>query len=162
MKESEKRCFEEIEIGEEFLTQSRTVTEADIVGFAGISGDFEQLHVSAEYAKGTIFGERVAHGLLGLVMFDGFKTRTPLVTGIHTLASLGWTWDFRKPIRLGDTLTGRLVIKKKRRTSKGDRGILYIGCELRNQHGELVHEGENRLMVQCRECEPSPSSMPES
>jgi acyl dehydratase len=152
--DNEKRYFEEIELGEEFVTPTRTVTEADVVWFAGISGDFEQLHVSEEYAKGTIFGERVAHGLLGLVIFDGFKTRTALVTGIHTLASLGWTWDFRKPIRLGDTLSGRLVIKEKRRTSKGDRGILYIACELRNQHGEIVHEGENRLMVKCRECVP--------
>jgi len=155
VKANENRFFEDIDIGEEFVTPSRTVTEADVVWFAGISGDFEQLHVSEEFAKGTIFGERVAHGLLGLVIFDGLKTRTSLVTGTHTIASLGWTWHFRKPIRFGDTLTGRLVIKDKRRTSRGDRGILFIGCELRNQHGELVQEGENRMMIKCRESRPS-------
>jgi len=147
---NQRRTFEEIEIGEEFLTASRTVTESDILAYAGLSGDFEELHVSETFARQTVFGGRVAHGLLGLVLLDGLKTRTALVTGVQTIASLGWTWDFPKPIRVGDTVRGRFVVARKRRTSRGDRGVLYIQCELQNQAGEVVQQGENRMMVACR------------
>jgi acyl dehydratase len=156
--QSERRYFEDIEVGEEFTTATRTVTESDVLAYAGLSGDFEELHVSEEFAKGTIFGQRVAHGLLGLVLLDGLKTRTSLVTSVKTIASLGWTWDFPKPLKFGDTIEGRFVIANKRRTSKGDRGILYIQAELRNQHGEILQKGENRMMVACRTMgEPGPA-----
>jgi acyl dehydratase len=148
--ENERRYFEDIGVGEEFLTPTRTVTESDVLTYAGLSGDFEELHVSEEFARGTVFRKRVAHGLLGLVLLDGLKTRTSLVTGVQTIASLGWTWDFPRPLNFGDTIQGRFVISSKRRTAKGDRGILFIQGELRNQTGEIIQKGENRMMVACR------------
>jgi len=145
-----RRYFEDIEIGEEWTTASRTLTESDIVWYAGLSGDFEEVHVSEEFARETVFGQRIGHGLLGLAILDGLKTRTSLVTGVMTIASLGWTWDFKKPIRPGDTLRGHFRIREMRRTSRGDRGILFIQCELLNQHGDILQQGETRLMVACR------------
>lgn len=150
MKPEDSRYFEDIEIGEEFITPSRSITESDVLGYAGLSGDFEELHVSKDFAKDTIFAERVAHGLLGLVIFDGLKTRTDLVTKVHTTASLGWTWDFKLPLRFGDTVTGKLLITNKRVTSKGDQGILFIKTDLVNQDGEIIQTGENKLMVMCK------------
>jgi acyl dehydratase len=146
----ERRYFEDIEIGEEFLTPSRTITESDVMSYAGLTGDFEELHVSEEFAQTTPFGTRVAQGLLGLVILDGLKTRTAIVTGVKTMASLGWTWDFPKPLHFGDTVHARLVVTNKRRTSKGNRGIVYIQGELINQAGEVIQKGENRMMVHCR------------
>jgi len=148
--ETERRYFEDIEVGEEFISPTRTLTESDVMTYAGLSGDFEELHVSEEFARETVFGERIAHGLLGLIILDGMKTRTSLVTGVKTIASLGWTWDFKHPLRVRDTLQARFVIGRKRRTSRGDRGILYIEGELRNQNGEVIQKGENRMMVACR------------
>lgn len=146
----QRRYFEDLEIGEEWTTPSRTLTESDIAWYAGLSGDYEEVHVSEEFARNTVFGHRIGHGLLGLIILDGLKTRTSLVTGVMTIASLGWTWDFRRPIRPGDTLRGHLRIREMRRTSRGDRGILYIQGELLNQDGEVVQQGENRMMVACR------------
>jgi acyl dehydratase len=84
------------------------------------------------------------------VLLDGLKTRTAIVTGVKTMASLGWTWDFQKPLHFGDTVHARLVVTSKRRTSRGDRGILFIQGELINQVGEVIQKGENRMMVHCR------------
>ena len=145
-----RRYFEDIEIGEEWTTASRTLTESDIVWYAGLSGDFEEVHVSEQFARNTVFGQRIGHGLLGLAILDGLKTRTSLVTGVMTIASLGWTWDFRKPIRPGETLRGHFRIREMRRTSRGDRGILFIQGELLNQDGDILQQGETRMMVACR------------
>ncbi len=147
---TERRYFEDIQIGEEYLTPSRTITESDVLAYAGLTGDFEELHVSEAFARTTPFGTRVAHGLLGLAILDGLKTRTAIVTGVHTMASLGWTWDFPRPLHFGDTVHARLVVANKRRTSKGNRGILFLQAELINQAGEVVQKGENRMMVHCR------------
>jgi len=63
------------------------------------------------------------------------------------LASLGWTWDFVGPIRIGDTVTVRFTVDRKRETRKPDRGIVFLACELVNQRGETVQRGEHRLLV---------------
>src|SRR2546430_16471010 len=70
-----RRYFDDIELGEEYVSPGRTVTEADIVIFAGLSGDYNVLHTDAEFMKQSIFGERIAHGLLGLAIQAGLFTR---------------------------------------------------------------------------------------
>jgi acyl dehydratase len=144
-----RRHYEEVEIGESHVSPPITITEAHIVQFAGVSSDFSRLHMDEEYGKATIFGSRIAHGLLGLAITDGLKTRTDDFR-LAGIASLGWTWDFTGPIRIGDTVRVQFRVANKRETQKPDRGIVYLACELVNQRGEVVQRGEHRLMVKCK------------
>jgi acyl dehydratase len=148
MTESDRRYFEEIQVGEEFLSPGRTITEADIVIFAGLSGDYNVLHTDAEFMKKSIFGERIAHGLLGLAIQSGLLTRG--MRPFATLAFLGLRWKFKGPIKIGDTITVRARVIDKRETSKPDRGILTLRREVLNQRGEVVQEGETDVMVERR------------
>ena len=144
-----KRYFEEIEIGETIETPGVTITDWHVMQFAGVSMDFFELHTNDEFAKQTDFGRRVAHGLLGLAVTDGLKNRSDF--HIYAMASLHWSWDFRGPIFVGDTVTACLRVAEKRESrSKSDRGIVTLDLELRNQRGEIVQAGQNRLMVKRR------------
>ncbi len=140
-----RRYFEEIEVGEEYVSPGRTVTEADIVIFAGLSGDYNVLHTDAEFMKSSIFGERIAHGLLGLAIQSGLLTRG--MRPYATLAFLGLRWKFKGPIKIGDTIKVRAKVISKKETSKPDRGIVTLERQVVNQKGEVVQEGETDLMV---------------
>jgi acyl dehydratase len=142
------RYWEDVEVGEEYVTPGRTVTETDVVMFAALTGDYMGFHVDEEFAKQTVYGGRIAHGLMGLAYMQGLKTWVH--TGIASMGSLGWTIDFRAPIRIGDTISARFRVAGKRPTKKPDRGILFVACELRNQHDGLLQEGEHRRMVRRR------------
>ncbi|MBI2861829.1 MAG: MaoC family dehydratase N-terminal domain-containing protein [Chloroflexi bacterium] len=144
--------FEDIEIGQEFVSPGRTVTEGDIVTFAGLSGDFMPLHMSEEYAKSTIFGGRIAHGILGLSIASGLFTRTELAVRIQrtALAFLELQWRFPGPIRPGDTVTLTVRVTEKKETSRPDRGVLLIERTLRNQRAEVVQEGQTKMLISRR------------
>ncbi len=142
--------FEDFTVGDEFVTLSRTVTETDIVAFAGLSGDYNQLHTDAEFAKDTLFGERIAHGLLGLAITGGLKQRLGIFDGT-VMAFLGLTWDFVGPIRIGDTVHAKMVVAETRATSKSDRGILVQEVELINQNGSTVQKGRHTVMMRRRQ-----------
>src|SRR5213596_1750546 len=110
--EADRQLFEDIGIGDEYLSPGRTVTEADIVAFAGLSGDYNVLHTDAEFMRTSIFGERIAHGLLGLAISSGLFTRA--TQAYATLAFVGLRWKFKGPIKIGDTIRLRAkVIGKK-------------------------------------------------
>ena len=144
-----KRYFDEIETGEEHVTPGITVTNYHVMQFAGLSMDFFELHTNDEFARQTVFGKRVAHGLLGLALADGLKNRSDFQ--VRAIASLGWNWEFAGPIFLDDTIHVRLQVKEKRPSrSKPDRGVVVLGLEVINQRGEVVQKGENRLMVERR------------
>jgi 3-hydroxybutyryl-CoA dehydratase len=143
------RYFDDIQAGEEHTTPGVTVTESHVLQFAGLSMDFFELHTNEEFARQTVFGRRVAHGLLGLALADGLKNRSDFQT--HAIASLGWTWEFAGPIFINDTIHVRLQVKEKRASrSKPDRGVVVLSLEVINQRGEVVQKGENRLMVERR------------
>jgi acyl dehydratase len=145
----ESLYFEDFEVDREYVTRSRTITESDIVTFAGLSGDFNSLHMDEEFAKQTIFGARIAHGLLGLSIASGLMTQTRMTEGT-VMAFLGLTWSFKGAIKTGDTITVRMRVADKRETSKSDRGIVRLAISVINQRGEVVQEGDNTLMVQKR------------
>jgi acyl dehydratase len=145
----DRQYFEEIQVGDEYLSPGRTVTEADIVAFAGLSGDYNVLHTDAEFMRTSIFGERIAHGLLGLAISSGLGTRA-MPRQFATLAFLGLRWRFKGPIKIGDTIKVRLNVAEKRETSKPDRGIVTIRRVVLNQHGETVQEGDTEIMVERR------------
>jgi len=139
------KFYEEIQIGDERLTPRVTVTEGHVLAYAGVAGDFSPIHMDEVYAQSTVLGGRIAHGLMGLSLTDGMKVQSGF---FHDGIALGWSWNFRKPIRIGDTLQVKFRIADMRiPKSRDDMGILIIAIELLNQHGEVVQEGEHRLMV---------------
>jgi len=147
------RYYEDLEVGDEFLSPARTITEADVVSFAGLSGDYNALHTDAEFARNTIFKQRIAHGLLGLAIASGLFTRTELSLSLQPtlLAFLGLTWKFTGPIFIGDTIRVKIRVKEKRETKKKERGIVVFERIVINQKGETVQEGETTLMIARRQ-----------
>jgi acyl dehydratase len=143
-----RRFFDDIAVGEEFESPGRTVTETDIVLFAGLSGDYNILHTDAEFMKQSIFGERIAHGLLGLAIQAGLFTRA--TQPFATMAFVGLRWKFKGPIKIGDTIRVRAKVLAKKETSKPDRGVITLDRKVLNQRGEVVQEGETDLMVERR------------
>jgi acyl dehydratase len=143
-----RRYFDDIQPGEEYESPGRTVTETDIVIFAGLSGDYNVLHTDAELMKHSIFGERIAHGLLGLAIQAGLFTRA--TQAYATLAFAGLRWKFKGPIKIGDTITLRAKVIAKKETGKPDRGLITLERTVLNQRGEVVQEGETDLIVERR------------
>ena len=133
--------FEEFEEGKDYVTRARTVTEADVVSFAGLSGDFNPLHTDAEFMKSSAFGERIAHGMLVASMGTGLSSQMGWFEGT-TIALLEVTFRFKAAVKLGDTVHLVINVREKKPTSKPDRGILRMGADVLNQHGETVVEGE--------------------
>ncbi len=142
--------FEELEVGQEFQSRGRTITEADVVNFAGLSGDFNPLHTDEEYAKKTIFGKRIAHGALALAISTGLSQSLGILDGT-IMAFLGLEWNFHAPVFIGDTLHLDQVVKSKRETSKPDRGIIVFEARMVNQRDEVVQEGTRTIMVRRKE-----------
>lgn len=141
------RYYEEFEVGETFETEGITVTEAHVVAFAGLSGDFNPIHIDETEAANTPFGTRIAHGQLGMILSAGLINQTGIHSGT-TIALLGYReWKFVKPILFGDTIHVRVTVENKRETKKADRGILMRKIEILNQRDELVQEGFADLMV---------------
>ena len=145
--------WEDIDIDGTFETPGRTVTEADIVNFAGVSGDFNPVHVDALFAAGSLFKQRIAHGALGLAIITGLLSRTGLL-GPTAVAFLGINnWRFEAPLLIGDTIRVRASVTNKRPTRASDRGILYEAIQLVNQHNAVVQAGEFVVLVERRPSE---------
>ena len=129
--------YEEFEIGAVYETQGRTMTEGEVMTFAGLSGDFNPLHTNAEYAKTTPFGERIAHGMLTVAISTGMANQTGLMAGT-TIALLEQTIKYKSPVKFGDTVHLRMEVTEKRETSKPDRGIVILAAQMVNQRDEVV------------------------
>jgi len=142
-----ERYYEDLQVGEEYESPARTITEADIVGFAALSGDWSPVHCDEEYCKKTPYKTRIAHGLLGLSIAEGLKFRLPQFTNVRYMASLYWNYKFAGPILIGDTIRVRVRIQSKRETKNPDRGIVVEYVTMLNQRNEVVQEGEHGLMV---------------
>jgi len=140
--------FEDFVVGQEFTSPGRTVTEADIVIFAGLSGDYNVLHTDAEHMKASIFGERIAHGLLGLGIQQGLASRGEPAAAHGLLSAL--KWKFKGPIKIGDTVHVLSRIAGKRDGPDAGRGLVTAERRLVNQRGEVVQEGETEHVVERR------------
>jgi len=141
--------LEDLHVGQQFETVGRTITNHDVMTFAGLSGDFNQLHTNDEFAKGTAYGQRIAHGILVLAVATGLTQRLGLFDGT-TKALLGLEWTFKGPVLLNDTIRVRMTIASLRPTSKGDAGVVERRYEILNQRGELVQEGVLKALVRTR------------
>jgi acyl dehydratase len=138
--------YDEFNVGDEFSSPARTITEADIVMFAGLSGDYNQLHTDEEFGKKTQFGKRIAHGLLGLSISSGLTQRTGVTDGT-VVAFLGLEWKFLGPIFIGDTIHVIQKVATMRETKKPDRGIINFDTKVINQDGAVVQEGVRTVMI---------------
>jgi acyl dehydratase len=142
--------FEDFEVGDTFVTPSRTVGLADIATFAGLSGDYNPIHTDAEFARESQFGQRIAHGVLGMSILTGLITRLGVFEA-STIALLGIEeWRFKGPVFDGDTIHVKVLIEDKTLTSDGRRGVLRRRYQLTNQRDEVVQEGVMPLLVKCR------------
>src|SRR6202795_3781728 len=140
--------YEDLSVGQEFTSPGRTVTEADIVIFAGLSGDYNVLHTDAEHMKSSIFGERIAHGLLGLSIQQGLASRGEPAAAHGLFSAL--KWKFKGPIKIGAPVHAPSRIAGKRDGPDASRGLVTVERRLVNQRGEVVQEGENEHMEERR------------
>lgn len=141
--------FEEYEVGQEIRTTARTITEADVVQFAGLSGDYNALHTDAEFAKHTIFGERIAHGLLGLSVASGLAAQAGFIEGT-VQAFTGLDWKFKAAIRIGDTIHLVCRVNRLRALPSMGGGMVMLEIAVHNQRDEVVQQGTWSLLIKGR------------
>ena len=137
--------FNDVELEDRVETAALTVTPGIIEAFAELTGDRFEIHLSDAAAQRHGFAARVAHGLLVLSLIDGLKNQCP--AQFRAVASLGWDWSFSAPVLCNDLISAALTVVEKRPTSRPDRGILRLQVIAVNQHGEVVQQGHNLLMV---------------
>jgi acyl dehydratase len=140
------RYFEELNPGDSWVSPRRTITEADIVMFAAMTGDHNPIHTDEEFAKTTIFGGRILHGPAGFAIATGLESRLGIKEGT-AIAFLGMTWDLKGPIKIGDTIRVEQKVTSKRETKKPTQGIVFFHVALVNQRDEVVQEGEWKIMM---------------
>jgi acyl dehydratase len=141
--------YDDLHVGMSFRSPGRTVTEADIVAFAGLTGDYSELHTSEVYARGSQFGRRVAHGMLGLAYAHGLMWPRTGELRETAVAFLGiGDWRFVGPIFVGDTIFVDYRIAELRDSqSKPTQAIATFDVELVNQEGRVVQRGRKALLV---------------
>jgi acyl dehydratase len=137
--------YEELEPGREFRTGRRRVTQADVAAFAAVSGDQNPLHLDEAYAAASVFGRRVAHGVMGLAVATGLINELGLTRGT-LVAFLGVDWDFVAPLLPDSEVEVELSVESRRETSRRDRGLVVMRAALLSD-GEVVQEGELRFLV---------------
>jgi 3-hydroxybutyryl-CoA dehydratase len=140
--------FDDVQVGQEWLSLGRTVTETDLVNFAGLSGDFNPIHIDHEFAKTTPFRRPIAHGLLVFSLSTGLAVNTPMM---RTLAFISIRdWQFKEPVFIGDTLHVRTTVAEKQVSGRGRRGIVTWKRQIINQADKIVQEGITVTMVEGR------------
>jgi 3-hydroxybutyryl-CoA dehydratase len=142
--------FEEFEIGTEVVSPGRTITETDVVTFAGLSGDYTQLHTDEEFAKGTLFGRRIAHGALVLSIATGLAARLGFIEGT-ALAFRELTWKYSQPVYLGDTIHLKARCKELKPMPRLGGGLVVFEAFVINQEGKIVQKGEWHMLVASKE-----------
>ena len=139
--------FEEFTVGQKIVTVGRTIAESDIFTFAGLSGDFNQIHTDAEFAKTTPFGQRVAHGLLGVAITSGLAMRTGVLEGTVIAFREINEWKFSKPVFIGDTIHAELTVSETKPLPRLGGGSVTIVFDVKNQKDETVMKGTWVVLV---------------
>jgi 3-hydroxybutyryl-CoA dehydratase len=147
-------AFDDLFVGDEWESGRRTVTQTDVVLFAGLSGDFNPLHVDHVASQTGPFGRPVAHGLLGMSIATGLISQTPRVDTIAFLAIL--EWKFLHPIAFGDTIHAVSKVESLAPHANGRRGVVTWYRRIFNQDARLVQEGRTQTLVRSRSRDPSP------
>lgn len=140
--------FDDLSVGDEWESPGRTITEADVVAFAGVSGDYNALHVDHHRAARGPFRKPVAHGLLGLAVVSGLSSHSPAAETLAFLAIL--EWRFLHPVAFGDTVRVLNRVVSLEPKARGRRGVVTWHRALINQDGRTVQEGTVQTLVQGR------------
>jgi 3-hydroxybutyryl-CoA dehydratase len=140
--------FDDLEVGQEWTSAGRTVTVTDIVNFAGLSGDFNAIHVDHEFAKSTPFRQPIAHGLLVYSMGSGLGMYAPPVRTLAFMSIL--EWHFREPVFPGDTIRSLAKVMAKEERGRGRRGVVTWNRKVLNQSDKVVQEGTILTLVEGR------------
>jgi len=139
--------FEEFSVGQHIISTARTVTESDVVTFAGLSGDYNQIHTDAEFSKNTPFGKRVAHGLLGIAIASGLAMRTGVLEGTVLAFREINEWKFSRPIFIDDTIHVELDVKETKALPRLGGGSVIIELSVKNQQEEVTMKGLWTVLV---------------
>jgi acyl dehydratase len=140
------KYFEEVELGEELVTQARTVTEADVFHYTSLSWDTDPLHTDAEYGRATPYGGIIAPLLLPPIFANGLGAVLGYLAGTNR-GALGDWWEFVRPVRIGDTLHFRQVITATQEAQDPETGIVTYGMEMINQRREVISQGQRSALV---------------
>jgi 3-hydroxybutyryl-CoA dehydratase len=146
--EIEALVFDDLSVGDEWESPRRTITETDVVNFAGISGDFNPIHVDHDQAARGPFGKPIAHGLLGLAVASGLSSHAPRVDTLAFLSIL--EWKFLQPIAFGDTVRVITRVNALEARSRGRRGLVTWHRRIVNQSNETLQEGLTQTLVRNR------------
>ena len=141
--------LEDYEIGREYTSQGRTITDADVVNFAGVSGDFNPLHTDEEFGKANQFGKRIAHGALGFIISTGLNNQMGIAEGT-TIAFIECTVKYTAPLLIGDTVHIVVIPTEVIHSSKPGKGIVKQLVKLVNQDERVIMESNQTLMVKSR------------
>ena len=139
--------FEEFSAGQIFHTVGRTLSEGDIFNFAGLTGDYTQIHTDAVFAGKTQFGQRIAHGLLGLSIATGLIMRTGLLEGTVIAFREIEDWKFVKPFFIGDTIHVEITVSETKALPRIGGGAIIYAIAVRNQSDEICQRGSLNLLV---------------
>jgi 3-hydroxybutyryl-CoA dehydratase len=140
--------FDDLAVGQHWDSPGRTVTETDIVNFAGLSGDFNPIHIDHEFARSTPFRRPIAHGLLVFSIASGLGLHSPPMRTVAILSIK--EWHFKEPVFVGDTLRVRSTVLDKQARGRGRRGVITWGRQITNQEGKVVQEGQTITLVEGR------------
>lgn len=139
--------FEDFQPGLSLITPARTITESDVMTFAGLSGDYNPIHTDAEFAKNTPFGQRVAHGLLGLSVALGLAARGGVLEGSVLAFREIVGWKFVKPVFFGDTIHAEIEVGEAKELPSLKAGIVNFDVKVKNQRGEVVMKGGWKALI---------------
>lgn len=142
--------FEEFEPGQKIKTMGRTVTETDVVSFAGLSGDYNQIHTDAAYAATSPFGQRVAHGLCVMSIASGLATLTGVMEGTVLAFREILEWKFSKPVFFGDTIHAEMEVLETKAFPRLGGGAVILKLEVKNHKGEVVQSGKWSVLMMSR------------
>ncbi len=142
--------FEEFVLGQKIVTQSRTITEADVVAFAGLSGDYNQIHTDAVYSAGTPFKQRVAHGLCVMSIASGLAALTGMMEGTVLAFREVAEWKFSKPVFFGDTVRAEMTVLETKAYPRLGGGAVIIKVEVKNQKDDVTQSGKWNVLMMSR------------
>ncbi|RIK31397.1 MAG: dehydratase [Anaerolineae bacterium] len=135
------KYFEEFNVGEKITTEKRTITEADIMQFATLTGDDNRIHTDPEFSKTTPFGKQIAHGVLGLSYALGLAWQTGILDGTVIAFREINEWKFVKPVFIGDAIYAEMETTETKALPRIGGGSVKISVEIKNQDGEVCHRG---------------------
>ncbi len=143
------KYFEDFAIGDAVTSGERTITEADILAFADLTGDHNRLHIDPEYARRGPFGRQIAHGLLGLSIASGLLVELGFLDGT-LLAFRELTWKFSQPVFIGDTIHAQATVVELKPVPRLGGGAITFTLDVLNQSGTLIQSGRWMVLVASR------------